>query len=97
MVGGDFGERLLLGTDGARRSLWATLGGAPGPAWIVTGFGEALKARGLDDDAITLLYEINPARHHGVCGLEQASTRRVLESLPIPGLGTISTGRLTRR
>lgn len=63
MVGRGFGERLLLGTDGARRSLWATLGGAPGLAWIVTGFREALKGRGLDEDAITLLYEINPARH----------------------------------
>lgn len=32
MIGEGFGDRMLLGTDGARRSLWATLGGAPGLA-----------------------------------------------------------------
>ena len=34
MLDEGFAGQLLLGTDGARRSLWRTLGGAPGLAWL---------------------------------------------------------------
>src|SRR4030095_14316638 len=35
-------DRLLLGTDGARRSLWSVLGGSPGLAALATGLGRRL-------------------------------------------------------
>ena len=44
MVADGHADRLLLGTDGARRSLWATLGGAPGLAALATGLGRRLAA-----------------------------------------------------
>src|SRR5690606_33521737 len=31
------GDRILLGTDGARRTLWTEYGGNPGLAWLATG------------------------------------------------------------
>ena len=37
-------DRLLLGTDGARRSLWSVLGGSPGLAALATGLGRRLTA-----------------------------------------------------
>jgi phosphotriesterase-related protein len=62
LVGAGFGKQLLVGTDGARRSLWSTLGGSPGLAWIATGFRDLLADRGLDDAALDLIYRHNPAR-----------------------------------
>lgn len=57
MLGEGHGRRLLLGTDGARRSLWRTLGGAPGLAWLATGFAAAL-----DPATRRMLLVDNPAR-----------------------------------
>jgi phosphotriesterase-related protein len=57
-----FGSQLLIGTDGARRSLWSTLGGSPGLAWIHDGFREALAARGVDDETLGRIFVGNPAR-----------------------------------
>jgi phosphotriesterase-related protein len=57
-----YGDQLLIGTDGARRSLWATLGGSPGLAWIMTGFRDLLAERGLDSPTLDRLYRDNPAR-----------------------------------
>ena len=51
-------ERLLLGTDGARRSLWATLGGSPGLASLYGDF-----ARRLGSDIAEMIFETNPARY----------------------------------
>ena len=52
----------MLGTDGARCTLWATLGGSPGLAWLLTGFAEVLDAHGVDGDARRRLLVDNPAR-----------------------------------
>lgn len=57
----DHADRLLLGTDGARRSLWVTLGGAPGLAWLATGFRDALAARGIGEATWRRLTIIHPA------------------------------------
>jgi phosphotriesterase-related protein len=57
-----YGDQLLIGTDGARRSLWSTLGGSPGLAWIMTGFRDLLIDRGLDQPGLERLYRGNPAR-----------------------------------
>lgn len=55
-------DRLLLGTDGARRSLWATLGGSPGLAWLYQGFPRLLQERGLGG-VVSRLFSSNPARY----------------------------------
>jgi phosphotriesterase-related protein len=57
-----YGDQLLIGTDGARRSLWSTLGGSPGLAWIMTGFRDLLIDRGMDQAWLDRLYRDNPAR-----------------------------------
>jgi phosphotriesterase-related protein len=62
LIGAGFGDRLLVGTDGARRSLWSTLGGSPGLAWIATGFDDLLADRGLDGADLDRIYRDNPAR-----------------------------------
>lgn len=62
MVEAGYTDQLMLGTDGARRSLWATLDGSPGLAWLLTGFAEILRRRGLDDETLLALFVTNPAR-----------------------------------
>ena len=63
MIGAGFGERILVGTDGARRSLWSTLGGAPGLAWLRAGFPALLADRGLGAGDIDRVFVENPARY----------------------------------
>lgn len=62
LVSAGFGGQLMIGTDGARRSLWSTLGGSPGLAWANTGFRDLLVERGLDETVLTAIYRDNPAR-----------------------------------
>jgi 5-phospho-D-xylono-1,4-lactonase len=57
-----FGTQILLGTDGARRSLWATLGGGPGLAWLVDGFDQVLRDHGVGESEIKAMFVTNPAR-----------------------------------
>ena len=54
-------NQIVLGTDGARRSLWASHGGSPGLAWLATGFVDLLRARGLTDE-VELFLHGNPVR-----------------------------------
>ena len=62
MAGEGYLDRIMFGTDGARRTLWRTLGGAPGLAWLRTGFLEALAGHGIDDAARELMFTDNPQR-----------------------------------
>ncbi len=62
MIAAGFLSQLMLGTDGARRSLWATLGGTPGLAWLLTGFTAILESHGIDAEARHQLLVANPAR-----------------------------------
>ena len=62
MLGAGHVGRLLLGTDGARRSLWRTLGGSPGLDYLVTGYREVLRRRGVDAATLHTLLVENPAR-----------------------------------
>lgn len=55
LVEAGHGEQIVLGTDGARRSLWTTHGGAPGLAWLATGFRQHLESAGLGDVVPNLL------------------------------------------
>lgn len=63
MVDAGFADRILLGTDGARRSLWKTLGGEPGLAWLHDGFPALLADRGLSEAEISRFFVDNPARY----------------------------------
>lgn len=56
MTGEGFGDQLIMGTDGARRSLWSTLGGSPGLAYLYTGFAK------LFDEPTDRLFTVNPSR-----------------------------------
>lgn len=58
MIEAGFGDRIVLGTDGARRSLWSTLGGSPGLAALY----QTARTR-LDDESIARLFVTNPARY----------------------------------
>jgi phosphotriesterase-related protein len=62
MVAAGFGDRIVLGTDGARRTLWRTLGGAPGLAWLAAGFVGVLASLGVDEAARRRLFVENPSR-----------------------------------
>lgn len=58
MIGAGHIERLVLGTDGARRSLWSTLGGAPGLADLYRSASSRL-----DPGDLRTLFVDNPARY----------------------------------
>jgi predicted metal-dependent phosphotriesterase family hydrolase len=58
MVDEGFGGQIVLGTDGARRSLWSTLGGKPGLAALYDRAGDRLEA-----SLVTGLFVTNPARY----------------------------------
>lgn len=62
MIAAGFLGRLMLGTDGARRTLWTALGGSPGLAWLRNGFCERLRSEGIADADLTALFEANPRR-----------------------------------
>jgi phosphotriesterase-related protein len=62
MVADGHAGQLLLGTDGARRSLWRTLGGSPGLAWLAGGFRAVLERHGVDRAVRRQLFVDNPAR-----------------------------------
>jgi phosphotriesterase-related protein len=60
MVEDGHGDRLLLGTDGARRSLWSVLGGSPGLAALATRLGRRLAAE-LGPAVMERIWVANPA------------------------------------
>ncbi|HSJ71819.1 MAG TPA: aryldialkylphosphatase [Acidimicrobiia bacterium] len=62
MVREGFGDRIMFGTDGARRTLWSSLGGGPGLAWMRTGFIDALAAHGVSGAEIDTMFTTNPQR-----------------------------------
>jgi phosphotriesterase-related protein len=62
MVGAGFLNQIMLGTDGARRSLWTSLGGSPGLAYLYNGWNERLVQAGLTESNLKQLYEVNPAK-----------------------------------
>jgi predicted metal-dependent phosphotriesterase family hydrolase len=42
--------------------MWATLGGSPGLAWLLSGLPEVLRGRGVEEPAIRTMLVANPAR-----------------------------------
>ena len=57
-----FGDQILLGTDGARRSLWASLGGSPGLAWLAEELPTVLGGHGVGARRVEAMLVVNPAR-----------------------------------
>jgi phosphotriesterase-related protein len=57
-----FADRIVVGTDGARRSLWASLGGSPGLAWLARELPELLRRAGLTPRVIDAITRHNAIR-----------------------------------
>ncbi len=57
MADDGFADQIMVGTDGARRSLWATLGGDPGLASLYEHLGSVL-----DEEVARSIFVANPAR-----------------------------------
>ena len=62
MIEAGYLHQLMLGTDGARRTLWRTLGGSPGLAYLATAYTEVLADHGVGPDERRVLFVENPAR-----------------------------------
>lgn len=58
MVEAGFVDQLMVGTDGARRSLWVSLGGSPGLASLYTNLGSRLAP-----EVARSMFVTNPARY----------------------------------
>ncbi len=53
---------ILLGMDAARQGYYRAYGGSPGLAWLLDGFADQMRARGIDDAIQRRLFVDNPAR-----------------------------------
>ncbi len=62
MCGAGFTKQIMLGTDGARRSLWKSLGGSPGLSWLATGWRQLLASAGLTEAELREIFRDNPRR-----------------------------------
>lgn len=65
LVAHDWGGRVLLSMDAARRSWWRSLGGAPGLGFIHSEFASRLGERGIDPISRDEIFIENPARFLG--------------------------------
>jgi phosphotriesterase-related protein len=68
-----FVAQLMLGTDGARRSLWSTLGGGPGLAWLAGGYRAILEAVGMGIETQEALFIANPQRFLTMAAVDTAT------------------------
>ena len=62
MIGEGYLGQLMLGTDGARRSLWTTLGGSPGLAYLEGEYESVMQGHGVGPAERRSLFVENPAR-----------------------------------
>lgn len=62
MVDEGFIDQIMLGTDGARRSLWSSLGGTPGLAWLYSGWSKKLIELGFTQPQLDKVFIDNPAK-----------------------------------
>ncbi len=62
MVDAGFIDQIMLGTDGARRSLWSSLGGTPGLAWLYSGWSKKLIEIGFTQAQLDKVFIDNPAK-----------------------------------
>lgn len=57
-----FADRIVVGTDGARRTLWSAHGGAPGLAWLAASLPSLLRDAGLAHDTVDKILRGNAIR-----------------------------------
>ncbi len=62
MADAGFIDQIMLGTDGARRSLWSSLGGSPGLAWLYNGWSKKLLEIGFTQAQLDNVFIDNPAK-----------------------------------
>jgi phosphotriesterase-related protein len=62
MVDAGHAAGIMLGTDGARRTLWSALGGRPGLAWMLSGLAPELRGAGVTDTDLATILVSNPSR-----------------------------------
>lgn len=62
MVSAGYLNQIMMGTDGARRSLWSSLGGTPGLSWLYSGWTSKLIEQGLTSEDLKQIFVTNPAR-----------------------------------
>lgn len=58
----EFPGQLLLGLDAARRGYWRSYGGAPGLAFLLRDFRQAMRERGIPGERVDAIFRENPAR-----------------------------------
>ena len=61
MINAGYVSQIMLGTDGARRSLWSSLGGTPGLSWLYSGWSKKLEELGISQEQLNKLFISNPA------------------------------------
>ena len=52
----------MFGTDGARRTLWSTLNGTPGLAWLYSGWSKVLINLGVTQKDLDKFFIGNPSK-----------------------------------
>lgn len=62
LVEAGYADQIVLGTDGARRTLWATLGGEPGLAWLAERLPTVLAEAGIEADDLHKVLRGNAGR-----------------------------------
>jgi len=55
-------DQIVLGTDGARRSIWSSLGGEPGLAWLASAFPTVLTQMGVEQEQMDKIQHSNALR-----------------------------------
>lgn len=61
MIKAGYVNQIMLGTDGARRSLWSCLGGTPGLSWLYSDWRKKLIELGTSKEQLNKLFILNPA------------------------------------
>jgi predicted metal-dependent phosphotriesterase family hydrolase len=62
LVDAGYADQIVVGTDGARRGLWASLGGSPGLAWLGGTLPELLRTAGVDEESLRKILHDNAFR-----------------------------------
>ena len=62
LIEAGFEDQIVLGTDGARRSLWTSLGGEPGLAWLASTFPTVLTQMGVSQEQLHTIQHSNARR-----------------------------------
>ncbi len=62
LIDAGFVDQIVLGTDGARRSIWSSLGGEPGLAWLASTFPAVLTRMGVEQEHLDNIQHSNVLR-----------------------------------